>query len=132
MKWLYFLILISLGILEAKGESFQDFVSVGTFSTLFLIWIFYGISYSLSKGAIADYEKQINILFYTIIVMGFLAYGGLEVFSDHGATNHEQQCTHALGLMCKILVGGFLGIFVRKDFEERELAKLNKNSEKSV
>lgn len=132
MKWLYFLILISLGILEAKGESFQDFVSVGTFSTLFLIWIFYGISYSLSKGTDADYEKQINILFYTIIVMGFLAYGKLEVFSDHGATNHEQQCTHALGLMCKILVGGFLGIFVRKNFEERELTKLNKNSEKSV
>ena len=64
--------------------------------------------------------------------MGFLAYGGLEVFSDHGATKHEQQCAHALGLMCKVLVGGFLGIFVRKNFEERELAKLNKNPEKSV
>jgi len=58
--------------------------------------------------------------------MGFLAYGGLEVFSDHGATSHEQRCTHALGLMFKIFVGGFLGILVRKDLEEKETARLNK------
>ena len=130
MKWLYFLILITLGILHDRGEIFGDFISKESASALFLIWIFYGISYTFSKRSHETYEKQINILFYIIIVMGFLAYGGLEVFSDHGATNHEQQCTHALGLMFKIFVGGFLGILVRKDIEEKESASLSKNTEK--
>jgi cytochrome b len=119
--WIVFVALLFNSLYAETGSSLRS-----NFNQLFIVWMFFGISFSICYNSSASHGKKVKNLLIITLALGFLSYGGYSMYdSGSGSSYHEQASGSAISVMVKVLIGGYLGIALSRYLEEKAKKRLD-------
>ena len=111
LKLIYWIVLGALTFLTFSSDIAQS--EKTAFGHLWSVWIIFGISVSASANSTASHFKKIKYVFIIALVLAVFGYG-----RDADSDEHRKQ--KAIGIIAKVLIGGYAGVLTREYLDKQK------------